>query len=74
MNKKNTNNIDLDGLTAKQIEQLQAMISYFKQQNQKQVSDSVVRETNRFDSLDDIFFESDILEPFNRTMLYGKRG
>ncbi len=37
------------------------MIAHFKQQNQQEVSDFGIQETNTIDSLDDIFFESDII-------------
>lgn len=76
MTKNKNNLIDLNGLKPEQIQQLQAMIDNFKQQNQKEVTSHLSDEQKQddVDSFDDIFFESDIIEPFNRTKLYGKRG
>ncbi len=65
--------IDIDGLTEEQIEQIQIIITSFKQQNELELKKSQSQEINQSQPMDDIFFESDILQPFNRAMLYGKR-
>lgn len=71
MNNNNTQIIDLNGLKPEQIKQLQAIIADFKQQNQREVTlhPSDEQKQGDIDSLDDIFFESEIINPFNRTML-----
>jgi|GEM_PF-813483 len=73
MNNKAANIIDLDGLKPKQIEQLQAIVAQFKQQNQQEATVDRDQENNELDSLNELFFESEIVQPFNRTMLYGER-
>ena len=73
MNNNVVNTIDLDGLKPKQIEQLKAIIAQFKKQNQQETTVHQKRENNELDSLNDLFFESEIIQPFNRTMLYGER-
>ena len=73
MNSKTIKKFDLNGLKPKQIEQLQAMIDDFKQQNQQEDNYPQDKGKRELNSLNDIFFESEILQPFNRTMLYGKR-
>ncbi len=65
--------IDIDGLTEQQIKQIQTIITSFKQQNELELKKSQSRGINQSQPMDDIFFESDILQPFNRSMLYGKR-
>lgn len=65
--------IDLNGLKQDQIEQIQTMIDTFKQQNQLDASDNQDKEISQSDLIDDIFFESEILQPFNRIVLYGDR-
>jgi hypothetical protein len=63
--------IDITGLTPEQIEQIYLMIETFKtiNQQQKQLNPEYLSETD----LNSLFFESEILQPFNRTMLYGNR-
>ena len=73
MNSKATKEINLNGLKPKQIEQLKAIIDDFKQQNQREDTYPQDEEKSELNSLNDIFFESDILQPFNRITLYGKR-
>lgn len=65
--------IDLNGLKQDQIEQIQTIIDTFKQQNQLDASDNQDKEISQSDLIDDIFFESEILQPFNRIVLYGDR-
>ncbi len=65
--------IDLNGLSAEQIEQIQMMINSFKQQNQLEGLNHQTKETNQSELMKDIFFESEILQPFNRQVLYGER-
>ena len=73
MNSKTIKKIDLNGLKPKQIEQLQAIIDDFKQQNQREDTYPQDKGESELNSLNDIFFASEILQPFNRIMLYGKR-
>ncbi|MFP4104014.1 hypothetical protein [Coleofasciculus sp.] len=63
--------IDITGLTPEQIEQIYLMIETFKtiNQQQQQLNPEYLSETD----LNSLFFESEILQPFNRTMLYGNR-
>ena len=65
--------IDLNGLSAEHIEQIQMMINSFKQQNQLEVLNHQTKESNQSELMKDILFESEILQPFNRQMLYGER-
>ncbi|ELR98728.1 hypothetical protein [Gloeocapsa sp. PCC 73106] len=73
-----TQKIDLTGLKPEQIAELQVIVENFKYQNQKEATqhhrhqqgDELKKE---FDLLNDIFFESEILQQFERTELYGKR-
>ncbi len=62
--------LDLTGLTPEQIEQINQMIATFKAINQQQVASSGTPSELDLNSL---FFASDILQPFNRTLLYGDR-
>ena len=64
-----TQTIDITGLTPKQIEQIYLMIETFKTINQQQ-NPSAPENLSESD-LNSLFFESKILQPFNRTMLYG---
>ena len=73
MNRKTVKKIDLNGLKPKQIEQLQAIIDDFKQQNQREDTYPQDEGKSELNCLNDIFFESEILQPFNRITLYGKR-
>jgi len=61
MNTKATKGIELNGLKPKQIEQLKAIIEDFKQQNQRGDTYSQAKEKSKLNSLNDIFFESEIL-------------
>ncbi len=70
---KPTPPIDIDGLTEEQIEQIQMIITSFKQQNELKLKKNQEDALNQSKLMDDIFFESYILQPFNRSMLYGKR-
>ncbi|NMG61215.1 hypothetical protein E1H12_22555 [Geitlerinema sp. P-1104] len=63
--------LDITGLTPEQIEQIQKIIETFKTINQQQNQSAT---ENLSDSdLNSLFFASEILQPFNRTMLYGNR-
>ena len=67
--------IDITDLKPEQIAHLQSIINEFKTKNN--IDNNIntqnkLENTNEFD-LSDIFFESDIIQPFNRSMLYGKR-
>ena len=73
MNSKTIKKIDLNGLKPKQIEQLQAIIDDFKQQNQREDTYPQDEQKSELNSLNDIFFESEILQSFNRMTLYGDR-
>ncbi|MGK7897673.1 MAG: hypothetical protein AB4372_29670 [Xenococcus sp. (in: cyanobacteria)] len=73
MNSKNTIKINLNGLTTKQIEQLQIVIDGFKQQNKQKTTFCQDETKSEWDSISDIFFESEIIQPFNRITLYGNR-
>ena len=66
-----TQTIDITGLTPKQIEQIYLMIETFKTINQQQ-NQSKPENLSESD-LNSLFFESEIRQPFNRTMLYGNR-
>ncbi|USR92630.1 hypothetical protein NEA10_07895 [Phormidium yuhuli AB48] len=66
-----TQTLDITGLTPEQIEQIQKIIETFKTINQQQNQSAT---ENLSDSdLNSLFFASEILQPFNRTMLYGNR-
>ncbi|MGK7926737.1 MAG: hypothetical protein AB4290_16105 [Spirulina sp.] len=66
-----TTTIDLSGLAPAQIEQLQAIAEAFRTTNKlKQPKDK--DKVSDFDPTP-LFFESDILQPFNRSLLYGQR-
>ena len=65
-----TQTLDITGLTPEQIEQIQKIIETFKTINQQQNQSAT---ENLSDSdLNSLFFASEILQPFNRTMLYGR--
>lgn len=76
MNSHSTPMIDINGLKPQQIQQIQTLIEDFKRQNriEENISPSQEPKPANIDSLDDIFFESEIMQPFNRSELYGKRG
>lgn len=65
--------INIDGLTEAQIEQIQMIITSFKQQNELELKKNQGDSLNQSQLMDEIFFESEIIQPFNRAMLYGKR-
>ena len=69
MNSKMSKIIDLNGLKPDQIEQLQALIESFQQQNQREATCPQDEEKSEFNSLNDIFFESEIIQPLNRVSL-----
>ena len=73
MNSKITKTIDLNDLTPEQIEQIQSIIDDFKQQNKQEVTYHQVETKGEFDFPNDLFFESEIIQPFKRTTLYGNR-
>ena len=66
-----TQTIDFTGLTPKQIEQIYGMIETFRAINSHQ-KPLTEEERSAFD-LSPLFFESEILQPFNRSILYGNR-
>ena len=63
--------LDVTGLTPEQIEQIDAMINTFRGINKHQhpLTEDQISE---FDPTE-LFFESEILQPFNRSLLYGNR-
>ena len=63
--------IDITGLTPEQIEQIYVMIETFRTINKHQ-HQLTAEERLEFDPTQ-LFFESEILQPFNRSMLYGNR-
>lgn len=76
-----TQNIDVTGLKQEQIAQINAIIEAFKAKNTLDSSLSpkapyseipVETDAEDFD-ISTLFFESEILQPYNRGMLYGKR-
>jgi len=66
-----TKTLDITGLTPEQIEQIYAMIETFRTINKHQ-NPLTEEQLSEFDPTP-LFFESEILQPFNRSMLYGKR-
>ncbi|MEG4342411.1 hypothetical protein QUB70_03865 [Microcoleus sp. A003_D6] len=66
-----TQNLDLTGLTPKQIEQIYAIIEAFRTTNKYQ--NPLTEEQQSQLAPNPLFFESEILQPFNRSMLYGKQ-
>ncbi|RAQ39038.1 hypothetical protein B9S53_24000 [Arthrospira sp. O9.13F] len=65
-----TQTLDINGLTPEQIEQIHKMIETFKTINQQQKQST--RENLSDSDLNSWFFASEILQPFTRTMLYGR--
>lgn len=63
--------IDITGLTPEQIEQIYVMVETFKTINKHQ-SQLTKEQCSEFDPIP-LFFESEILQPFDRGMLYGNR-
>ena len=66
-----TQTIDVTGLTPEQVEQIYGMIETFKAINSDR-KPLTEEELSTFD-LTPLFFESEILQPFNRSILYGNR-
>lgn len=64
-----TKTLDVTGLTSEQIEQISGMIDTFRAIN-KQQNPLTEDQLSEFD-LTPLFFESEILQPFNRSLLYG---
>jgi hypothetical protein len=66
-----TKTLDVTGLTSEQIQQIDAMINTFRAINKHQnpLTEDQIPE---FDPTE-LFFESEILQPFNRSLLYGNR-
>ena len=71
MSGKTNKTIDLNGLKPEQIEQIQTIIDDFKQQNKQEATSHKAETKSEFDFLNDIFFESEIIQPFSRITLYG---
>ena len=65
--------IDVTDLKSEQIAQIQAMLAKFKAKNylENTIKNPDKSPINDLD-ISDIFFESEIIQPFNRSMLYGK--
>ena len=77
-----TQRLNLTGLTPEQIEQIKTIIAAFKAKNQldqmqnlteTQITQAEEAENNLEIHLNDLFFSSEILTTFNRSMLYGQR-
>ncbi|SKB12052.1 conserved hypothetical protein [Planktothrix sp. PCC 11201] len=66
-----TKTLDVTGLTSEQIEQIYVIIDTFRAIN-KQQNPLTEDQLSEFD-LTPLFFESEILQPFNRSLLYGNR-
>ncbi len=64
-----TPKLDLNGLKTEQIDQIQTMIDSFKQQNKLELLNNQTQESNHSELMKDIFFESEIIQPFNRQIL-----
>ncbi|MBE9224448.1 hypothetical protein IQ264_03030 [Phormidium sp. LEGE 05292] len=65
-----TKTLDVTGLTSQQIDQIHAMIETFRAINKHQ---NLTEEQLSEIDLTPLFFESEILQSFNRSMLYGNR-
>ena len=67
-----TKTIDVSGLNPEQVQQIHAIIETFRVANQ--LTQNSVTEDRRanFDPTP-LFFESEILQPFRRSILYGNR-
>lgn len=68
---KMTKTIDITDLAPEQIEQISTMIDSFRAINKHQNS-LTEDQLSEFDPTP-LFFESEILQPFNRSLLYGNR-
>ncbi len=66
-----TKTLDITGLTPKQIDQIYTVIETFRAINRHQ-NPLTEEQLSEFDPTP-LFFESEILQPFNRSMLYGNR-
>jgi hypothetical protein len=66
-----TKTLDVTGLTSEQIEQIYVMIDTFRAINKHQ-NPLIEDQLSEFDPTP-LFFESEILQPFNRSRLYGNR-
>lgn len=66
-----TKTIDITDLTPEQIEQIYVMIETFRTLNGHQ--NQLTEEQRSEFEPNPLFFESEILQPFNRSMLYGNR-
>ncbi len=66
-----TKTLDITGLTPEQIKQIYAMIETFRAINKHQ-NQLTEEQRTQFDPTP-LFLESEILQPFNRRMLYGNR-
>ncbi|VXD15349.1 hypothetical protein [Planktothrix paucivesiculata] len=66
-----TKTLDVTGLTSEQIEQIYVIIDTFRAIN-KQQNRLTEDQLSEFDPTP-LFFESEILQPFNRSLLYGNR-
>ncbi|VXD12982.1 conserved hypothetical protein [Planktothrix serta PCC 8927] len=66
-----TKTLDVTGLTPEQIEQIDAMINTFRGINKHQ-NPLTEDQISEFDPTA-LFFESEILQSFNRSLLYGNR-
>lgn len=71
--------LNVTGLTPEQIEQVQTIIEAFKATNQleqiqQNITERQASNVNKEEiNINDLFFTSEILAPFNRSMLYGQR-
>jgi hypothetical protein len=67
--------IDVTDLKPEQIRQIQAMVEELKAKNDLDNITTNQDNSKVIDNIDltDLFFESEIIQPFNRSMLYGKR-
>lgn len=66
-----TKTLDVSGLTSEQIEQIDGMINTFRAINKHQ-NRLTEEQLSEFDPTP-LFFESEILQPFNWSLLYGNR-
>jgi len=70
--------LNLTGLTPEQIEQIKTMIEAFKAKNKLErvhnISEDQSGDVNHEEiNMSDLFFASEILAPFNRSILYARR-
>lgn len=62
----------VSGLNPEQIQQINAVIDRFRAANQLSQSPATEDKRADFDPTP-LFFESEIIQPFDRSVLYGKR-